>query len=99
MVNRRSIGSNGFYKRNGAPADLDQQPIEARTMSLGEMRLIQNTANGVQRAGALSGNLTDPTVFLDFTGCRAPQPVRMRYSGPEFSPRQDAQQQTEAHQS
>jgi hypothetical protein len=99
MVNRRSIGSNGFYKRNGARADLDQQPIEARTMSLGEMRLIQNTANGVQRAGALSGNLTAPPGFPRFHWLPLPAAVRMRYSGPEFSPRQDAQQQTEAHES
>jgi len=27
----RPIGSNGFYKRNGARADFDQQPIEAQT--------------------------------------------------------------------
>jgi glycosyltransferase involved in cell wall biosynthesis len=27
----RPIGSNGFYKRNGARADFDQQPIEAHT--------------------------------------------------------------------
>jgi len=27
----RPIGSNGFYKRNGARADYDQQPIEAHT--------------------------------------------------------------------
>jgi len=115
----RPIGSNGFYKRNGARADFDQQPIEAQTtvsacleayratadpwwyeqaqrafdwflgwndlglelycpqtggcrdglhadrgnenqgaestlaflLSLAEMRLIQNTATGVQRAG------------------------------------------------
>jgi len=115
----RPIGSNGFYKHNGARADFDQQPIEAQTtvsacleayratadpwwydqaqrafdwflgwndlglelyarhtggcrdglhvdrsnenqgaesmlaflLSLAEMRLIQNTANGVQRAG------------------------------------------------
>jgi hypothetical protein len=115
----RPIGSNGFYRRNGARADFDQQPIEAQTtvsacleayratsdpwwyeqaqrafdwflgwndlglelycprtggcsdglhvdrgsenqgaesmlaflLSLTEMRLIQNTANGVQRAG------------------------------------------------
>lgn len=115
----RPIGSNGFYQRNGARADFDQQPIEAQTtvsacleayratsdpwryeqaqrafdwflgwndlglelycpqtggcrdglqvdrgsenqraesmlaflLSLTEMRLIQSTANGVQRAG------------------------------------------------
>jgi glycosyltransferase involved in cell wall biosynthesis len=27
----RPIGSNGFYRRNGARADFDQQPIEAQT--------------------------------------------------------------------
>ncbi|MGD0578559.1 MAG: glycosyltransferase family 4 protein [Bryobacteraceae bacterium] len=27
----RPIGNNGFYKRNGARADFDQQPIEAQT--------------------------------------------------------------------
>jgi hypothetical protein len=27
----RPIGSNGFYMRNGARADFDQQPIEAQT--------------------------------------------------------------------
>jgi|HubBroStandDraft_1064217.scaffolds.fasta_scaffold05662_2 glycosyltransferase involved in cell wall biosynthesis len=27
----RPVGSNGFYKRNGARADFDQQPIEAHT--------------------------------------------------------------------
>jgi hypothetical protein len=27
----RPIGSNGFYRRNGARADFDQQPIEAHT--------------------------------------------------------------------
>jgi glycosyltransferase involved in cell wall biosynthesis len=27
----RPIGTNGFYKRNGARADFDQQPIEAQT--------------------------------------------------------------------
>ena len=27
----RPVGSNGFYKRNGARADFDQQPIEAQT--------------------------------------------------------------------
>jgi hypothetical protein len=27
----RPIGSNGFYRRNGARADYDQQPIEAHT--------------------------------------------------------------------
>ena len=27
----RPIGSNGFYKRNGARASFDQQPIEAQT--------------------------------------------------------------------
>ena len=115
----RPIGSNGFYKRSGARADFDQQPIEAQTtvsacleayratadpwwyeqaqrafdwflgwndlglelyacqtggcrdglhadrsnenqgaestlaflLSQAEMRLVQNTANGVQRAG------------------------------------------------
>jgi glycosyltransferase involved in cell wall biosynthesis len=115
----RPIGANGFYKRNGARADFDQQPIEAQStvsacleayratadpwwyeqaqcafdwflgwndlglelyarqtggcrdglhadrsnenqgaesmlaflLSLAEMRLIQNTANGAQRAG------------------------------------------------
>jgi glycosyltransferase involved in cell wall biosynthesis len=28
----RPIGSNGFYKRNGARADFDQQPVEAQAM-------------------------------------------------------------------
>jgi hypothetical protein len=27
----RPIGSNGFYQRDGARADFDQQPIEAQT--------------------------------------------------------------------
>lgn len=121
----RPIGSNGFYKRNGARADFDQQPIEAQAtvsacleayrattdpwwyeqaqcafdwflgwndlgmqlyapqtggcrdglhadrsnenqgaesmlaflLSLAEMRLIQNTATGVQRAG-LAASMT-----------------------------------------
>src|SRR5205814_9554351 len=30
--NFRPIGSNGFYQRNGARADFDQQPVEAQAM-------------------------------------------------------------------
>ena len=31
----RPIGSNGFYRRNGARADFDQQPIEAQSHGVG----------------------------------------------------------------
>jgi len=121
----RPIGSNGFYRRNGARADFDQQPIEAQStisacleayratadlwwyeqaqrafdwflgwndlglelyarqtggcrdalhadrsnenqgaesmlaflLSLAEMRLTQNTANGIQRAGMAASSI------------------------------------------
>jgi hypothetical protein len=43
----RPIGSNGFYVRDGARADFDQQPVEAQAMvsaCLGAFRLTQDAA-------------------------------------------------------
>jgi hypothetical protein len=150
----RPIGSNGFYQRNGARADFDQQPIEAQTtvsacleayratadlwwyeqaqrafdwflgwndlglelyaprtggcrdglhadrsnenqgaesmlaflLSLAEMRLIQNTATGVQRAGLDSQDhpmeptdVKRSTVTLDADGTHVAKDHRQGY--------------------
>ena len=39
----RPIGSNGFYRRNGARADFDQQPIEAHTTISACLEAYRNT--------------------------------------------------------
>jgi hypothetical protein len=41
----RPIGSNGFYKRNGARADFDQQPIEAQTTISACLEAYRSTAD------------------------------------------------------
>jgi hypothetical protein len=41
----RPIGSNGFYKHNGARADFDQQPIEAQTTVSACLEAYRTTAD------------------------------------------------------
>ena len=74
----RPIGSNGFYKRNGARAEFDQQPIEAQTTVSACLEAYRATADPWWHAQAqrafdwfLGGNDLGLEVYARQTGgCR-----------------------------
>ena len=74
----RPIGSNGFYKRNGARAEFDQQPIEAQTTVSACLEAYRSTADPWWQEQAqcafdwfLGGNDLGLEVYVRQTGgCR-----------------------------
>ncbi len=71
----RPIGSNGFYRRNGARADFDQQPIEAHTTISAclEAYRATPTRGGTNRRNAPSTGSSVGTILA--SNSTAPRPA------------------------
>ncbi len=75
----RPIGSNGFYRRGGARANFDQQPIEAQATVAACLEAYRATAicAGMNRRNTPSTGSSEATISASSSTCPRPAAAAM----------------------